>query len=93
MPNTFKVARSLVWLQQRSLEASGDRLGDVVSGQASSVPAWTGTVAFRPTTCNLRDLCKVCSPILILLLQISDGPHGLGMKAILQNQHSRPFLI
>ena len=37
MPNTFKVARSPMWLQQGALEASGDKLGDVGRGQASSV--------------------------------------------------------
>lgn len=48
MPNRLEVARSLLWLQQGALEASGDWLGDIDGGQASSVPAWTGAVAFSP---------------------------------------------
>ena len=58
------------------LEASGNKFGDVDRGQASSVPAWTSAEAFSPTTCNLRDLCKPCVFILILLHQISDGPRS-----------------
>lgn len=38
MPNTFKVAGSLVWLQPGALEASGNKLGDTDKGQAPSVP-------------------------------------------------------
>lgn len=82
MLKTFKGARSLAWLQQGALEASGDKLGDIDRGQASSsIPAWTGTVVFSPTTDHLRDLNEMCIPILILLLQISDGSYGLGVKA------------
>lgn len=53
-------------------------MGDIDRGQASSIPAWTGTVVFSPNTDNLRDLNKMCIPILILLLQISGGSYGLG---------------
>lgn len=56
-------------------------MGDIYRGQASSIPAWTGTVVFSPNIENLRDLNKMCIPILILLLQISDGSYGLGVKA------------
>lgn len=61
-----------------ALEASGDKVGDIDRGQASSVPAWTGTVV-SPNTDNLKDLYKMCIPI--LLLQTSDGSYGLGVNA------------
>lgn len=76
MPNTFEVARSLMWLQQGALKASGDKVGKAGRGQALSAPAWTSAIAFSPTTCNLRDLCKIYIPILIFLHQISDGPRS-----------------
>lgn len=56
-------------------------MGDSDRGQASPIPAWTGTVVFSPDTDNLRDLNKTCIAILILLLQISDGSYGLRVKA------------
>lgn len=84
MLNTLKAARTLVRLQQRALQASGDKRGDSGRGQASSVPACTGTAVSSPNTHSLRDLCIMYVPILILVLQNSDGSHGsdgLGVKA------------
>lgn len=63
------------------LEASGDRLEICIDrGQASSIPARAGTAVFSPNTYNLGGLCTMCIPTLTILLQISEGPRGLGVK-------------
>lgn len=84
--NANRVAGKLVWLQPGALEASGDKLGDMDREQA-----WCSS--FQSYHLQLEGSSYKVIPILVLLFQISHGPHGLGVKPTLQNQHSRPFLI
>lgn len=72
--NANRVAGRLVRLQPGALEASGDKLGDMDREQA-----WCSS--FQSHHLQLEGSSYKVMPILVLLLQISHGPHGLGVKA------------
>lgn len=79
MPNTVKVAGSLVWLQPGALEHQETSWEIQTRARPHQFLDWCSS--FQPHHLQLEGPLYSVIPTLVLLLQISQGPHGLGIKA------------